>query len=244
MQRKIKTLSKEEFFKAWEELKNSEGVLPEVDEYYEEIRNYLKEQYKIILDELSREKYDKKDYFKDYRFGLVLYEYFHNTKGFSYRDLSDNGFWRFMSVKVIPDIVRDRWDGTEYKSPTHYGSKRIWMITIWRFIHLSWQGTEKTTRDILSKSMFSTDTILNLEDRSGHMGTRVGTCRQIVRFFAKVQKNAHTKYDMLFRAIMKLNTAKLMVVEPSLVDGGEECYAKKLIEEVNVGVKKDVAEDN
>ena len=59
MQRKIKTLSKEELFKAWEELKNSEGVLPEVDEYYEEIRNYLKEQYKIILDELSREKYDK-----------------------------------------------------------------------------------------------------------------------------------------------------------------------------------------
>ena len=72
---------------------------------------------------------DKKDYFKDYRFGLVLCEYFHNTKGFSYRDLSDNGFWRFMSVKVIPDIVRDRWDGTEYKSPTHYGSKRIWLKT-------------------------------------------------------------------------------------------------------------------
>ena len=76
------------------------------------------------------------------------------------------------------------------------------------------------------------------------MGTRVETCRQIIRFFAKVPKNAYIKYDMLFRAIMKLNTAKLMVVEPSLVDGGEECYAKKLIEEVNVGVKKDVAEDN
>ena len=40
-------------------------------------------------------------------------------------------------------------------------------------------------------------------------------------------KKRYKKHD-LFRVVMKLNTARMMVVEPALCAGGCEGYAKKL----------------
>ena len=40
--------------------------------------------------------------------------------------------------------------------------------------------------------------------------------------------NKNRKADDLFRVIMKLNTARMMVAEPALCSGGCEGYAKKL----------------
>ena len=81
---------------------------------------------------------------------------------------------------------------------------------------------------------FSTDTILNLVERTGRKGTYVQVYRYIMYFYSKLDlsviseyKNAHQNAD-LFRAIMVLNTAKVVSIEPSLFLGGELEYAKSL----------------
>jgi len=40
--------------------------------------------------------------------------------------------------------------------------------------------------------------------------------------------------DDLFRVVMKLNTAKLLVLDPALYLGGEEAYAKSLFRDAGV----------
>ena len=40
--------------------------------------------------------------------------------------------------------------------------------------------------------------------------------------------------DDIFRIVMKLNTAKMMVMDPALYLGGEEAYAKSLFRDAGV----------
>ena len=90
--------------------------------------------------------------------------------GFNLRAAANDDFWRYLSIKVIPDVVAERWG---YENESHYWSKpaRIWLRSIWWYVHLSWQGDMQTTAKVLEASCFTTDSILNLEERTGRKGT-------------------------------------------------------------------------
>ena len=144
----------------------------------------------------------------------------------------------------MPDVVAGRWG---YENESHYWSKpaRIWLRCIWWYIHLSWQGDAETTLQVLDSSCFTTDSILNLEERTGRKGTYIGVYRYIMYFYSRVpqseiekfgKRDGKEKKDDLFRVIMKLHTAKSLVTEPALYLGGEREYVRSLFRDAGVNV--------
>lgn len=237
----IRTLNRGESQKAMGEWKESYPQLPSIDSEYEQIRRDLQELHAKIR-EVANDRKDLK-YYVDSQFGLALYEYFWNMPGFSMRVAANDDFWRYLSIKVVPDIVAQRW-GKDNES--HYWSRptRIWLRSIWWFVHLAWQGDHETTKNLLECSHFTTDTILNFEERSGRNGTYIDVYRKILMYYSKVTNEDIKKYnrgksdssDDIFRVVMKLNTTKMMVMEPTLCLGGVDEYAKTLYLDAGVQV--------
>lgn len=237
----IKTLNRGEAQKAMEDWVQNCPVQPTLDAEYEQIRKDLQ----IINEEIRKTAsgFDEKKakYYVDYMFGLRMYEYLDKIPGFSMRVASNDDFWRYMSLKVIPYVVYQRW-GKD--SDSHYWSRptRIWLRSIWWYVHLAWQGNYDKTKSLLASKHFTTDTILNFEERSGRHGTHIEAYRNILRLYGSVSDNDLKKYskerkgnsDDMFRVVMKLNTARLMVIEPSLCPGGEYEYAKSLFKDAGV----------
>lgn len=237
----IKELNRTKAFEAMKEWVNSYPELPAVDAEYEKIRVELQK----FAQDLKNNNTDITDYYTDVHMGLFLYNYLEKKSGFSMRVASNDDFWRFMSIKVVPDLVGERWG---YDNESHYWTKpsRIWLRQIWWYVHLSWQGDIKTTEMLLESENFSTDTILNLEERTGRNGTYIEVYRFIMYFYARLPKTVidnynmtvrkHGKHATLFRTVMKLNTAKSMVVDPALYLGGPIEYVKSLFMDVGVHV--------
>lgn len=207
-----------------EQIMNSTSAakLPVLSEEYMTVRKDLE----MLFQELEGSGITD-NYRIDVEFGLKLYNYLIGCKGFNNRWATDTGFWRFMAVGVIPHIVEHRFDRT---SVDHYWRKpsRIWPCSLWWYIHLSWQGDIDNTRTLLLSPVFNTDTILNLVERTGREGTYVSVYRNIMKYQAKIHQNA----SKVFRAVMKLNTAKCVVIEPSLYPGGEDGYVRSLFAEL------------
>lgn len=213
--------------------------LPEVNNEYEIIRHDLQE----INNRIRQDSVDTRDakYYIDSHFGLELYRYFMNRPDFSMRIASDDGFWRYLSIVVVPNLVAQRW-GKDNEEHYWRRNTRIWLRSVWWYVHMSWQGSYETTKELLECSHFSTDTILNFEERSGRNGLYISTCRLIMKYYALVDEKTVQRLsrgklgnsDDLFRIVMKLNTAKLVVQDPSLSHGGEDEYVKNLFKEAGV----------
>ncbi|MCW8275513.1 hypothetical protein IMF27_07205 [Pseudomonas sp. PCH199] len=158
----------------------------------------------------------------DIEVGNILYRIL-ASEGMSLRTAADDGFWRFLSLKLVPDLVKSRW---ENGSAVRYwqGRSRIWLRATWWTVHLTWQGTEEATKAVLKT--VTTDTVVQLVERPGRSGFRVELTRSLFmeRYLRKPSQDQ-------FRAVMKLNTAKVLVVEPSCCEGGLEGYAKALFNE-------------
>lgn len=204
--------------------------IPLLTDDYNKIRNEIL----AIYEEVK----DKKDYELDLYFGVKLYSYFNMIKGFNMRLASNDDFWRYLSLKVIPDIVAQRW-GVDNASHYYERGTRIWLKSIWWYIHLSWQSDEESTIEILKNN--TTDEILNLVERAGRHGYYLNVYRNIMYFFAKIPQErryiaTEGKSDRLFRRIMKLNTARCIVIEPPLYLGGEREYVKDLFNDLGESV--------
>ena len=243
----IKILNRGEAQKAMEDWVKGYPSLPAVDKSYESIRTNIQEMNKKVRSEAA--ELDDAKYYIDAHLGLMLYEYLWNLSGFSLRVAANEGFWRYLSLIVAPDVVAQRW-GKDNED--HFWSKptRIWFRSLWWFVHLAWQGNYKETKALLETSFFTTDTILNLEERNGRKGTCVEAYREIIKLYSQIPVEVVRRYgsrgksssDDLFRVVMKLNTAKLMVMEPSLCSGGEKTYARDLFRDA--GIDLDVTESN
>ena len=241
----IKTLNRGEAQKAMMEWVESYPALPSIDDSFIPIRNDLQILNQKVRQEAERVSTETKNdlYYIDAHMGLALYEYLWNQPGFSLRIASNDDFWRYLSVKVIPDVVAQRWgkDNSE-----HFWSKptRIWLRSIWWFVHLSWQGDYESTKLLLETPHFTTDTILNFEERTGRKGTFVDAFRYIIYYYGKVpeyiikqfSRGKNGNSDDLFRIVMKLNTAKMMIMEPALCSGGARAYAKTLFFDAGVNL--------
>lgn len=221
----FKKLSKHEAEIAMREWINTQKI-PNLNEAYKKLRDEILEIYEQVK--------DKKEYELDLHFGAKLYSYFKYKKELNMRVASDDDFWRYLSLKVIPDIVAERWG---VNNPSHYYERgtRIWLKSIWWYIDLSWQGDEEETIEVLRGN--TTDEILNLVERAGRHGYYKNVYSNIMYFFSKIPQErrystVNGKSDRLFRKIMKLNTARCMVIEPALYLGGERGYVKALFKDL------------
>ena len=159
----------------------------------------------------------------DYQFGLKFYCLLNDQYAFTERLASDEAIWRYLSVCLVPDIVAKRY-GIDHPDRFWKKPNRIWLRTVWWYIHLSWQGSPEKTGRILMNN--STDEILQLVDRCGKTGYRVPLCREIMAKYGSIPKDRRP--NNIFRKTMVLNTARVQVIEPGLVDGGEKKYVEDL----------------
>lgn len=222
-----KTLSKSNAAKEMNSWKENQVPSHECEGAMLELREKLIEAHTQTLQFLERNQdkvKSRRDYFYDLKFGLELYCILNEDYNFTERKASNNEIWIYLSVRVVPDLVYNRWGGLkEYRF--YKQSRRIWLRTLWWYIHLSWTGNKEDTYNLLKN--FTTDEVVQLVERSGPKGYRIGLTREIMKQFSKVYKQSDRN---LFRKIMKLNTARLKVIEPYLTKGGLTQYVKELIE--------------
>lgn len=191
---------------------------------------FLKIAEKVKGDERSRDKNGKIDkYGYDILLGLELYDFLNPDNGFTLRLASDPDVWRYISMKVVPDVIYERWgiDSPErfYKRPS-----RIYLSAIWWYIHLSWNQDKEETYRIIEKN--STDEVVNLVERAGARGYRIDFTREFMRQYNE-RRTANDR--MLFRKVLKLNTARSVVLEPELHQGGIKGYIASLFDDVAKG---------
>lgn len=185
----------------------------ELTSEYLQLRNKLLE----VIPAFSGSEDQKAIY--DVEVGLSLYRILMEA-GFDVRSASNDGIWRHLSLSVIPDRVESRWlhrpEARFWRSRS-----RIWLRALWWLVHLAWQGSESATRKALTG--VTTDMIVQIIERPGRHGFRVDLARSLFNI-RKVNDATQTQ----FRALMKLNTARVVVVEPAFFDGGIAGYAKSL----------------
>jgi hypothetical protein len=184
----------------------------ELTTHYESLREKLMNEIPCFGEGIGAGTYDVAT-------GLALYRIL-GEAGMNVRFAADDGVWRFLSLRVVPDLVVARWPNASAERFWRVRS-RIWLRAIWWLIHLSWQGTEEKTRAVLVDA--TTDTLLQLVDRAGKGGFRVELMRALLR------ERSRRKFSQdQFRALMKLNTARLTVTEPWFCEGGIAGYAREL----------------
>lgn len=194
-------------------------------------------------------------YALDLEMGLHIYSLLNPENGFTKILANDDDFWRFISMNVIPDltmirfpnseeqveILRRKYVGLSYggdvrpeknsarlRTKRFYAhSRRIWIKTLWWYVHLSWQGDAEKTRTILKNN--GADIISQCIERTGG-GYRLSTYRAMMKAYSKLPDKFRT--SKMFRAAARLNLVRCVSVEPALIPGGEEAYAEKLFEDV------------
>lgn len=169
------------------------------------------------------------DYHSDVEVGLALYEFL-SKHGFSVVLAETDDWWRFLSVRLFPDLTYSRYpaDATERINTKRFFShtRRIWLKTLWWYVHLSWQGSVESTREVLVK--LGTDAISQLIERS-KAGYRTDISRALMKRYSCESSWCDSKK---FQRTMALHLIKVDSVEPSLVDGGVSGYAQQVFDEV------------
>lgn len=188
-----------------------------VKETFKNLRELMIQEKNVFL---SDETKKINSYAFDLHMGLVLYEVLNNEYHFNERLAAQNEIWRYLSLEIFPDLVYERFGVNSERF--YKNTRRMWLKIIWWYIHLSWQGTTEHTYEVLKGN--SSDEISQLLDRAGSGGYRILLTREIMRQHHSLPE----KSSRMFRRILKLNTARLNMIEPSLVEGGIEAYVSDL----------------
>ena len=213
---------------AFEELLSNwkKFIVDDFDHSYDQLREKTIDTYK---------KYSNtNDYEIDVRVGFTLYSMLNSKNGFNNVMANDDDIWRYISCRVFPDITHLRYppsktdinEGHRINTKRFYlHTRRIWLKTLWWYIHLTWQGSETKTYNVLKK--FGTDTISDLYERPGK-GYRLKLYRELMKRYAELPD----QNSDFFNRIKKKNLVNCRTVEPALTDGGEAGYVNRLINEV------------
>lgn len=233
--RELKRDKARELMKTWKENQK----VPTLSGEDKKMREFLQK----AAQKVEEENKSNSSYYIDVHFGMALYSYLSQQSWFSLRTAENDDFWRYLSLKIVPDLVAKRWgydqDSRYWKTP-----KRIWLSAIWWYIYLSWQGSEQETLQLLDLKRFSTDNILNLVERPGRKGSYIEVMRLIMKYYGEIPEDIlkatitkiqqYNKKETLFRGIMKLNTAKTIVLIPEFVKDGVEGYVKGLFFDMGI----------
>ena len=216
---------------------------------YSQIRKSVVEEFKSSLSDNG----NRINYNLDLRVGIKLYELLNPINDFSIIQANDDDIWRYISVIVMPDLtfirypnlnedvkvireyipdlsyaigIKTKKDSVRIKKKRFYShTRRIWLKTLWWYIHLGWQGNSKTTYEVLKNN--GTNIISHFIERPGR-----GYREQLFRCMLYAYSLLPEQKDSTFRAAAKLNLAKCVSMEPALAEGGEVKYSKMLFDEV------------
>lgn len=188
----------------------------------QELRDSFIEARDELYDKYNLDSEEKLGYDFDLRFGLKVYSILSREVGFTNRIASNDEVWRYLSIKIIPDIVHSRWGRKEVRTLT---SRRIWLKNLWWYIHLSWAGSSEETFNLLKNN--TTDTVVQLVERPG-IGYYTDLYRELMKQYANINDSSRN----IFRRALKLNTALLPVSYPELMDGGIPEYIKYIFSKV------------
>lgn len=195
----------------------------EFDESYSELRTCLVNIYK--------EQENNGGYAVDLNVGLSLYEKLNVNTGFRTVMANDDDLWRYIECKVFPDLTYKRYpkpakgDVRLNQKRFYSHTRRIWLKTLWWYVHLSWQGSRTSTYKVLKN--FGTDTISDFIERTGK-GYRLVLYRALMKEYSQVDK----KSANLFNKIQMQNLVNCRTVEPALTENGERGYVVSLFEQV------------
>ncbi len=163
---------------------------------------------------------------RDLNFALRLYGIF--SKGefaMSPRIAADVSVWRYISINLVPEIIKERWPKEASWDDRFYRkTNRIYLKVLWWYIYLSWQGDDERTYTILEEN--NSDTVVQLVERAGVHGYNIDLYRKImVRLFCHPEKEHSMS---LFRKVMKLHTARIRTRQPEMLPGGVNQYVEEL----------------
>lgn len=175
-----------------------------------------------LYDNYNFDAAEKLGYHFDLLFGLEVYRILNRGMGFTNRVATNDDVWRYLSVRVIPDIVHSRWGKNEART---LSSRRIWLKNLWWYIHLSWAGSLEDTYELLKNN--TTDTVVQLVERPG-LGYYTELYRELMKQYADIDDTSRN----IFRRVLKLNTALLPVTYPELMDGGLPSYIAYIFSKV------------
>ena len=160
----------------------------EYDESFVDFRNELLAAFREGLQETN----GKMDYPVDLKVGLKIYSLLPIGKNFSIVQANNDDFWRYISVKVMPDITYLRYPNPEKAVKDAGGrlnhkrfyaqTRRIWLKSLWWYVFLSWQGSELKTYNALKNN--KTDNINKLIETPGR-GYRLMLYRAMIAEYAK-----------------------------------------------------------
>lgn len=222
----IDKLSEEEFSELrnkWESL-----CVDDIDPAYTELRN------KVIS--IYRNEKENEVYAVDVNIGLCLYKELCPENGFTNVIANDDDVWRYLSCKVFPDITylryppgpQDKAEGHRLNAKRFYShTRRIWVKTLWWYVHLSWQGNAEDTQNILKG--LGTDTISDFIERTGK-GYRLKLYRELIKAYSGLEM----KSSALFNRIATQNRVNCTTVEPALTQNAESGYVAQLFEQLNI----------
>ena len=232
-----KTITKKEAEKKFKEyFKTNKN---DIDEKFVELHDELCEAYKDAKYQADKKNRDssnpkKGKYYLDVYFGAKLYEVL-DKYGFTIYEACDEGIWRYLSLFVIPEVVKDRWDENIDR---FYGKKiRIWLRFIWYCIYLAWDGSIEKTVTVLEP--LNTDVVVQfIERNNGGQGYRRELSREIFKYFKRIHYNEIAEFNKikkyininrdLSRDVAKLNKFRCVIVEPALYKGGVKGYVDDL----------------
>lgn len=197
----------------------------ELDTEYLEMRELSLSKYLELKSCPDNQKYDI-----DYKFSIWFYNYISQKEWFNLRLASNEDFWRYIAMVVMPDLIADRFKS---KSRLRFYSKgtRIYPYTLFWYTYLSLQdGDLSITEKLLSSKRFTTDTIVGLVERTGSNGTYIDLYRQIMLYFGSFKAPENAKFITLFRSVMKLCMSNITVIDPDLYKDGAKGFAKNLVD--------------
>lgn len=197
-----------------------------------DLRNQLKTAFDDVLDMLDYESTSGKlDYSFDVPMALKVYEILSEEIGFTNRVASNDEVWRYLQVDVIPEITNLRHGKEDYFIGR---PSRMYLKSLWWYVHLSWQGNTEDTRKVLEKC--DTDIKMNLIERTAK-GYYIDLYREIMKQYSELPEDVRKKTYISdrkgpFRPVMKLFISWLTNISPDLYAGGTKKFVADLYSEV------------
>ena len=212
-------------------IKNKSIICGIEEDDYRDLKERIYSIFNDVLDELNISKEnlsnDTKRYKFDCKFGIKLFSLFSNEPYiFNEREASNASIWRYIQVKIVPDIIVYRW-GSEAETRMYSQSNRLYLKTLWWYVYLSYNDNIENTEEIIMDSCNSTDTIVQLTERSGRNGYKLDLYRCIMKL-----KTKYKLETIEFRKLMVLNSARIKLIIPEYNENGIIGYVESLIKDV------------
>lgn len=198
-----------------------------IEANYKELREDVMRITENVLNELNSniKNIGKLAYEFDYRFAIDFYSLLNEKYNFNNYLANNDNIWIYLSVIILPDLVFFRWgDSVDH---IYKRSSRIWLKSLWWYIFLAWNDNKDKTIEVLKNN--NSDTLVQLVERTGKNGYRVELYKEIL--YKRTIYGIDRVNTEIFKKMMTINTARIKVVDPYLVNGGITAYVDELYKE-------------